>query len=208
VYLADARGRIRHEHFGEGGYERTEEVIRQLLVEAGAGDLPDPVPPVDARGIEAPADWGDLRSPETYLGLVRAQGFASPGGGVPDQARVYTAPPHLGLDEWALTGNWTLRHEDAVLNQASGRITLRFHARDANLILAPPPDRSSARFVVRLDGDPPGAAHGVDAGEDGAGVAREPGLYQLIRQPRPIGDRALEIELLDPGTAALCFTFG
>ena len=208
VYIADAEGRIRHEHFGEGGYERSEEVVRQLLAEAGVADLPDRIPPVEAQGIEAPADWDDLGSPETYLGLGRSQGFASPGGGVFDQARVYAAPPHLDRNEWALTGNWTLRREEAWLNQANGRITLRFHARDVNLILAPGSDGSPVRFRVRLDGDRPGAAHGVDVTDDGAGVVRELRLHQLIRQSPPIGDRALDIEFLDAGVGALCFTFG
>jgi thiol-disulfide isomerase/thioredoxin len=208
LYIADAEGRIRHEHFGEGGYERSEEVIRQLLAEAGAAGVPEHTPPVEPVGIEAPADWDDLRSPETYLGLAQAQGFASPGGGVFDQARVYAVPPHLDLNEWALNGNWTLGREDAVLNQANGRITLRFHARDVNLILAPPRDGSPVRFRVRLDGAPPEAATGADVDGDGTGVVREPRLYQLIRQSPPIGDRAFEIEFLDPGAAALCFTFG
>jgi thiol-disulfide isomerase/thioredoxin len=208
VYIADAEGRIRHEHFGEGGYERSEQVIRELLTEAGSVGLPDHTPFVAADGIEAPADWEELRSPEAYLGLARTEGFASPGGGVFDQARVYAAPPHLHLGEWALTGNWTLGREEAVLNQANGRITLQFHARDVNLILAPGVPGSSVRFVVRLDGRPPGAAHGVDVAEDGSGIVRELRLHQLIRQTSPIGDRGFEIQFLDPGVAALCFTFG
>jgi thiol-disulfide isomerase/thioredoxin len=208
VYLADAEGRIRHQHFGEGGYERTEQVIRQLLADAGAAGLPEPTSPAAAEGLEAPAAWDDLGSPETYLGLARAQGFASPGGGVFQQSRVYAVPSTLHLNEWALTGNWTLGREEAVLNQANGRIASRFHARDLNLILAPAPDRSPVRFLVRLDGQEPGQARGADVAEDGAGVVREPRLYQLIRQSPPIGDRTFEIEFLDAGGAALCFTFG
>jgi thiol-disulfide isomerase/thioredoxin len=208
VYIADAEGRIRHQHFGEGGYERSEQVIRQLLADAGAVDVPPHVAPVDAQGIEAPADWDDLRSPETYLGLARAEGFVSPGGGVLDQPRVYVVPPHLHVNEWALTGNWTLGREDAVLNQANGRIDLRFHARDLNLILAPGRDGSPVRFLVRLDGQQPDGAHGLDVTGDGTGVVTEPRLYQLLRQPAPICDRSFEIEFLDAGVAALCFTFG
>jgi thiol-disulfide isomerase/thioredoxin len=208
VYIADGGGRIRHEHFGEGAYERSEQVIRQLLADAGGVDVPEHSAPVDAQGIEAPADWDDLRSPETYLGLARAEGFASPGGGVLDQTRVYAAPPHLHLNEWALTGNWTLGGEEAVLNQANGRIALRFHARDVNLILAPRSDGSPGRFVVRLDGGQPDAASGSDVAEDGTGVLDEARLYQLIRQPVPVFERSFEIEFLDAGVAAFCFTFG
>jgi hypothetical protein len=141
--------------------------------------------------------------------LARAEeGFVSPGGGVLDQPRVYVVPPHLHVNEWALTGNWTLGREDAVLNQANGRIDLRFHARDLNLILAPGRDGSPVRFLVRLDGQQPDGAHGLDVTGDGTGVVTEPRLYQLLRQPAPICDRSFEIEFLDAGVAALCFTFG
>ena len=79
LYVADAEGRIRHHHFGEGGYEQSERAIRQLLADAGAGDLPDDPAPVEGRGIELAADWHNLRSTETYVGLARSEGFASPG---------------------------------------------------------------------------------------------------------------------------------
>jgi thiol-disulfide isomerase/thioredoxin len=208
LYIADAAGRVRHHHFGEGGYERSERIIRHLLADAGAVDLPEGPAPVDAQGIEAPADWHDVRSPETYVGLARSVDFASPGGGVIDEAHVYTLPPLLHTNEWALAGNWTVRSEAAVLNEPHGHITYRFHARDLNLILAPPNEDAPVRFRVWLDGRPPEDAHGLDVDDDGNGIVREPRLYQLIRQPAPIDDRAFEIELLDPGAAAFCFTFG
>ena len=92
--------------------------------------------------------------------------------------------------------------------QANGRIAYRFHARDLHLILAPPAPPAPARFRVLLDGRAPGDAHGLDVDEDGNGVVTEPRLYQLIRQHGHIPDRLFEIELVDPGAAALCFTFG
>ena len=62
--------------------------------------------------------------------------------------------------------------------------------------------------ALLLDGQAPGDAHGLDVDEEGNGVVTEPRLYQLIRQTGPIVDRQFEIEFLDPGAAALCFTFG
>jgi hypothetical protein len=121
---------------------------------------------------------------------------------------VYTVPPRLHTNEWALTGNWTLRSEGAALNEPNGHITYRFHARDLNLILAPPSEGAPVRFRVRLDGQPPHDAHGLDVDNDGNGIVREPRLFQLIRQSAPINDRVFEIELLDPGAAAFYFTFG
>jgi thiol-disulfide isomerase/thioredoxin len=208
LYFADAQGRIRHHHFGEGGYERSEHVIRQLLTEAGVSELPSEPAPVEALGIELPAEWHDLRSPETYVGFARSDGFASPEAGASDEPRVYTVPSRLHVNQWGLAGDWTLGFEEAVSNEANGRIAYRFHARDLNLILVPPARRSSARFRVLLDGQAPGDAHGLDVDEEGNGVVEEPRLYQLIRQSDHIADRLFEIELLDPGAAALCFTFG
>ncbi len=207
LYIADAEGNIRHHHFGEGDYERSEQVIRQLLTEAGASELPDLTHP-DAVGIEAQADWGSERSPETYVGLARAEGFASAGEAAFDQAQEYTVPSRLDVNEWALSGNWTVRREDAVLNEPNGRITYRFHARDLHLILGKPASSAPVPFRVRLDGEVPGTAHGLDVDEDGNGVVTEPRLYQLIRQPGRITDRVFEIELFEPGAAAYAFTFG
>jgi thiol-disulfide isomerase/thioredoxin len=208
LYIADAQGSIRHHHFGEGGYEQSEDVIRQLLTDGGAVDLPDDAAPVAARGIELPADGHNLRSPETYVGLARSEGFASPGGGALHEPRVYTVPSRLHVNEWALAGSWTLGREEAVNNEAKGRIAYRFHARDLHLILVPPARQASARFRVLLDGQTPRDAHGLDVDEDGNGVVTEPRLYQLIRQRGHITDQLFEIEFLDPGAAALCFTFG
>jgi len=208
LYIADAEGRIRHHHFGEGGYERSEHVIRQLLADAGAADLPPEPAAVEARGIEVAADWHNVRSGETYVGYGRSEGFASPEGAAYDTPRVYTVPARPRVNEWALAGSWTLGREEARSNDAGGRIVYRFHARDLHLILAPPAQQISGRFRVLLDGRPPGEAHGLDVDEEGNGVVEEPRLYQLIRQTGHITDRQFEIEFLDAGAEAYCFTFG
>jgi thiol-disulfide isomerase/thioredoxin len=207
LYLADAAGRIRHHHFGEGAYEQSERAIRHLLADAGAADLPADIAPVEVSGIEREADWHDLRSPETYLGLARSEGFASPGAAAAGEPKEYAVPPRLHVNEWALAGRWTFHDEDALCNEANGRIAYRFHARDLHLILTPPAGRA-ARFRVLLDRGAPGAAHGLDVDEEGNGAVSEPRLHQLIRQEGAVTDRLFEIEFLDPGAAALCFTFG
>jgi hypothetical protein len=163
---------------------------------------------VEARGIEAAADWGSLQSPETYVGYERAENFASPGGAALSQPRVYAAPARLRLNQWALAGEWTVEPQAAVLNQANGRIVYRFHARDLHLVLAPATRGSSVRFRVLLDGQPPAAAHGSDVDDQGHGTLTEPRLYQLIRQAQPIADRQFEIAFLDAGVEAYVFTFG
>jgi hypothetical protein len=94
------------------------------------------------------------------------------------------------------------------LNKAGGRIVYRFHARDLHLVMGPAARGTSVRFRVLIDGQPPGAAHGVDVDDQGKGTVTEPRMYQLIRQPEPIGDRQFEIEFLDAGAEAYSFTFG
>ncbi|MGY1608121.1 redoxin domain-containing protein [Geodermatophilus sp. SYSU D00700] len=207
LYLVGADGRLRHHAFGEGGYEDTEAIVRQLLTEAGAGDLgPEPVP-VDARGIEAPADWDTLRSAETYLGYDRTTGFASPGRLVADRPHAYTAPSHLRTGHWALTGGWTIGREAAVAEEAGARLSCRFHARDLHLVVAPPAG-AAARFRLSLDGRPPGADAGDDVDASGEGEVTGPRLYQLVRQHGAVGSRTVEIEFADPAVGVYAFTFG
>ncbi len=208
LYFVDAQGHIRHHQFGEGEYEQSERIIQQLLAEAGIGGISHELVSVDAHGVEAAADWGSLNSPENYVGYERTENFVSPGGAVLDKRHVYAVPAQLGLNHWALSGDWTVQKRVIVLNKANGRIAYRFHARDIHLVMGPAVRGNSVRFRVLIDGQPPGAAHGIDVDEQGYGKVAEPRLYQLIRQPKQIADRQFEIEFLDAGVEAFVFTFG
>lgn len=206
-YFVDARGRIRYHHFGEGDYAKSEQVIQELLREAGAQGVPAGMSQVRGQGIEQAADMGDIKSPETYLGYERARGFAS-GPAEHDVAASYDAPRILGLNRWGLQGKWDIGGERAVLAGATGRIVYRFHARDLHLVLGPGSDGKPVRFKVLLDGHAPGDAHGVDVAADGTGVVTEQRLYQLLRQKGDVADHTFSIEFLDPGVSAYAFTFG
>jgi thiol-disulfide isomerase/thioredoxin len=208
LYIADGQGRIRYHHFGEGEYAMSEMVIQQLLSEAGEEDFDPTLASVEPEGTEVAADWDDLRTPETYLGYGRASGFASADGERFDEPHDYPEPSGLGLNEWAPSGVWTLAGHAAVLDEDPGRIAIRFHARDVNLVMGPAERGTSVPFRVLIDGEPPGAAHGTDVDEQGNGTVLEQRLYQLIRQEKPIADRLFEIEFLDTGVEAYCFTFG
>src|SRR5438874_5030559 len=201
VYFVDRDGVIRDQHFGEGRYEQSERVIQRLLgVKREVGSI-------EALGVEAGADWGNLRTPETYLGYERSDGFASPNGARLEERAAYELPERLRLNQWALAGDWTIEREKVVLNQADGSIAYRFHARDAHLVLSAGA-RESIPFRVLLDGEAPGPSHGVDVGEDGNGVLREGRLYQLVREHDTVRERTLEIAFLRPGAEAYVFTFG
>jgi thiol-disulfide isomerase/thioredoxin len=208
LYIVDAKGRIRYHHFGEGDYEQSERVIQQLLAENGKANPAHDLVSVDPKGLEVAADWSSAKSPENYVGYARAENFASPGGLVTDQAHRYNPPARLKLNQWALSGEWTVGKQATASNQANGRILYRFHSRDLHLVMGPATPGKSVRFRVLIDGKPPGPAHGVDVDEQGYGTATEQRLYQLVRQSGPIADRQFEIEFLDPGVEAFAFTFG
>jgi thiol-disulfide isomerase/thioredoxin len=190
VYLVDRDGRVRFRHFGEGAYEETERAIQQLL------GIDGETARVDAGGLAEAADWDTLGSPETYVGRARGE------------RRSGRRADGLGLNDWALAGEWAVGEEAAVLEAAAGSIAYRFQARDLNLVLAPPASGAAVRFAVRLDGQPPGDAHGLDVDEAGEGAVAEPRMYQLVRQRGAVAERAFEITFLDAGVRVYVFTFG
>ena len=208
LYLADADGSIRYQHFGEEAYEESERAIQQLLVEAGRGNVDTAIVSVLGFGDEASPDWSALKSPETYLGYERAERFASPGGAVLNERRGYTAPQDLRLNQWALAGDWTMKRGRAVLHEAGGAISFRFHARDLHLVMGPATEGASVRFQVVIDGRTPNDAYGGDVDERGSGVATEQRLYQLVRQRDAISENTFEITFLDSEIEAYVFTFG
>ncbi len=206
-YFIDAEGRIRHHHFGEGEYDQSERVIQQLLAEANGKPMSGDLVSVKATGAEAPSDWNEVASPETYIGYSRAENFISPGGAVNDEAHAYSVGTP-DLNQWGLSGNWTVGKEQAALNESGGGIVYRFHARDLHLVLGPAADGKPVRFRVTIDGKVPGNDHGMDTDAEGQGSVTSQRLYQLIRQSGAIADRTFEIRFLDPGVSAYAFTFG
>ena len=208
VYIADAQGQIRHHQFGEGGYAECERVIQALLREAGHSGIDDGLVSVAPDGFEAQADWTNLKTPETYMGYEQAENFASPGGARRDDPRTYVAPERLQLNDWALSGDWTIESRASVLNGADGRIACRFHARDVHLVMGPRARGASVPFRVLVDGGPPEAAHGLDVDEQGRGTLSQQRLYQLIRERESVTDRTFEITFFAPGAEAYAFTFG
>ncbi|MBI6950615.1 cytochrome c biogenesis protein DipZ [Pseudomonas koreensis] len=207
-YFADAQGRIRYHHFGEGDYAESERVIQQLLREAGAKSVADGLINADAQGVQLAPDMNQVLSPETYVGYQRAEHFVPETGLVPDKVATYNPPANLTLNDWSLGGQWAVGAERATASAPASRIVYRFHARDLHLVLGPGTDGKPVRFKVSIDGQAPGAAHGVDVAADGSGRVTEQRLYQLVRQTDAVKDRTFTIEFLDPGVSAYAFTFG
>ena len=207
-YFADAQGRIRYHHFGEGEYAESERVIQQLLREAGAAKVADGLINASAEGVQLAPDMNEVQSPETYVGYQRAEHFVPETSLVPDKVSAYSAPSQLALNDWSLGGQWNVGSERATSSAPASRIVYRFHARDLHLVLGPGTDGKPVRFKVLIDGKAPGDAHGTDVAPDGSGSVTEQRLYQLVRQTGGVTDRTFSIEFLDPGVSAYAFTFG
>jgi thiol-disulfide isomerase/thioredoxin len=201
LYFLDADGAIRDHHFGEGRYEESERVIQGLL------GVERELVSVAGLGVEAKADWDELRTPETYLGSGRSERFSSAYGAAFGDRRTYELPERLPFNHWGLAGEWTIGREKVVLEEAGGSIAYRFHARDAHLVLSPGAGEPIP-FRLLLDGEAPGPSHGVDVGEDGDGLLRDGRLYQLVREHDRVRERTVEITFLEPGAEAYVFTFG
>jgi cytochrome c biogenesis protein CcdA/thiol-disulfide isomerase/thioredoxin len=207
-YFIDAQGTIRYHHFGEGEYDKSEEVIQQLLKEKNSNLKTSGIVQVAASGAQAAADLNDVQSPETYIGYARQENYISPEKIKQDMPGVYTAPRRLDVNNWGLAGKWEVGSERAILLAASGKIVFRFHARDLHLVLGPGKDGHPIRFRVLLDGTAPLYDHGVDVDAQGTGTVKDYRLYQLIRQKGKVEDRTFQIEFLDPDVQAFAFTFG
>ncbi|MCW2242058.1 cytochrome c biogenesis protein DipZ [Azospirillum canadense] len=207
LYFIDAQGRIRHHQFGEGGYDKAEKVIQDLLADAGRLKAENDVVRPDAVGAQAAPDLANIRSSETYVGYERAANFASNEPFAEGEPRTYTTGP-LHLNDWGLSGDWTVGPERATLTKAGGAVTYRFKARDLHMVLGPGPSGQPVRFQVMVNGKPPGADHGSDTDAEGQGTVTRTRLYQLVRQSGAVTERTFEIRFLDPGAEAFVFTFG
>lgn len=176
LYFIDREGMIRDMHFGEGRYEESERVLQTLL------GISRPPAEIVATGIQAPADWEDLRTPETYLRD-------------PDDRR------------YTLVGDWVRDSERVIAQAAGSSVAFRFHARDAHFVMSNG-DGGPILFRVTLDGEAPGDAHGADVDAEGNGILDDGRVWQLIRVPGEVRDRTIEVTFAEPGAQGYCFTFG
>jgi thiol-disulfide isomerase/thioredoxin len=208
-YFVDSNGRVRHQRYGEGRYEQSEQWIRELLTEAGQGHrLPPGLASPVGQGTQAAAGPVPPRSQETYLGYARSRGFDGRGAGAGAGVERHAGTPPDAVDHWSLAGDWRIDADRVVLDRAGGRIAYRFFARDLHLVLGPATDGKPVRFRVRVDGGVPGVDHGSDIDAQGRGTAADHRLYQLLRRQASERPALFEIEFLDPGAQAFAFTFG
>jgi thiol-disulfide isomerase/thioredoxin len=190
-YFIDANGRLRYAHFGEGGYQASERIIRTLLAEAGESVGA----PVSASGPTLTS-----RTPETYLGFDRAKRFVSAVPIAPDKAMEY-APAHSpGNGEWSLSGTWTVTGQ-YIVPAASGTLELGFDA--MNVFLVVEPEAAGGSITVSVDGAAPADTTDV---KNGTLTPVEGRLYQLVGLRGP-GRHLLHLDV--KGKLRLfAFTFG
>jgi thiol-disulfide isomerase/thioredoxin len=179
-YLIDRTGKIVYVHIGEGNYDETENAIRKLL-DAG----PEVAP-------EKGADLSKIGSPEMYFGLDRVEALASP-----ERPRAgthtYTAPAALKLNQFALTGPWTLTGERATLAKAGGEIQLHCHAGKVFMVAS---STAPVTLSVTVDGKPQPAV-----------TVHESRLYTLF-DSGDYRDHMVTITIPQAGFSAFTFTFG
>jgi cytochrome c biogenesis protein CcdA/thiol-disulfide isomerase/thioredoxin len=193
-YFVDSHGQVRFAHFGEGSYAEKEEVIRELLAEAGhrahAGST----------RVHAIAPSAGVTTPETYLGAARAERFVNPqlSPGTHD----FGDPPTPPLNETAYRGRWRIRLESATA--AGGSFQLHFGARRVYMVLGSPGRVRHMR--VLLDGHPiPASLAGADV-HDGSVAVSAQRLYDLVDLPR-VEDHVLTLAP-EPGVTGYSFTLG
>ena len=210
LYFIDARGRVRQHHFGEGEYERSEKAIQRLLTDAGRRGVRATA---SCRSTAAASRGGRLGQPEVARELprIRADRRASRRQAVlkRDRRSRYAAPTGIGAQSMGArrrvddgqTGDHLERGRRTESSTAFTRVTCisSWDRHDQG---------GRSPFRVTIDGQPPGAAHGLDLDEGGNGTVREQRLYQLVRQPQPIVDRTFTIDFLDAGVEVFAFTFG
>jgi cytochrome c biogenesis protein CcdA/thiol-disulfide isomerase/thioredoxin len=193
-YFIDAKGRVRYVHFGEGEYDEKEEVIRELLAEAGRevgkGDA-------KAKGEEASAE---VTTPESYLGAARALRFAN--GRIVPGLHDYSAPAELQPNFLAYRGPWRIELDSATA--AGGSLELDFGARHVYLVLGTV-DGKARRVKVLLDGKPISDAAGADV-QGGEVTVRSQRLYDLVDLPA-VGHHVLRL-IPETGVMGYAFTFG
>ena len=194
-YLIDARGQVRGAHFGEGDYDRTEMDIRALLKEAGH---PNPGAMADPKGAVHPTS---VATPETYLGLARAERFDPP----PLRGtHTYAQAPKLATSHFALSGTWD-ESDVAATARADAAIHAAIVGKDAYLVLSPPPG-GAGDVTVLLDGHP--------IADDRAGADVHHGVVRVDRQrlyhlvSAPAGEHHVLTLRVASGIQAYAFTFG
>ncbi len=192
-YFIDKEGFIRYTHFGEGEYDKSEQVIQELLKEAGAAELPTT--------IDNPTYTVSVGTPESYLGYKRIEYLANSTQLKPDERSTYSAPLFLGNNQMSFVGNWTVMSEYA--NPEKGAIlNFKFDAKEVYLVMKPTNNNSSIKVFIDDKVQYPG-----EDVKNGIVTLEADRLYKLVKLPDR-GIHTLRLEFQDNNAQLFAFTFG
>ena len=199
-YLHDAIGKLRYTHFGEGEYEKTEQMIRKLLEEKGV-KIEEPMVP-----IKVPVDFTKIGSSETYLGYGRMVGFASPEELKHNIPQYYSISPEIKKNRVYFEGMWKVDIDKSTLEKPEGKIAYRYSANKINLVMG---SSHPVKALVLIDGEKLQIGNkGDDIDENGYLNIQEYKLYNLINTHNYYEVHTCEIIFFDAGVEVFAFTFG
>jgi cytochrome c biogenesis protein CcdA/thiol-disulfide isomerase/thioredoxin len=184
-YFVDKEGNIRSTHFGEGEYDESERIIRELLLETGADNLP--------QSVSNPQYQINARTPELYLGFSRSEYLVSNEKTTRNKIAAYSAPTVVGKNLFAFTGDWKVTEEYAN-PQKDATLILNFESKEVHL-------------VMRTAGGPTKVKVFLDGKLQETVIVDSDKLYKLIELPTP-GRHLLRLEFEDENAELYAFTFG
>lgn len=182
VFLVDARGQVRYLHLGEGKYDTTEKMIRELLVDANPQvKLPKPTDVDEAKLTKD-------RTPETYLNYTKlGKNFVS-GKITPDQAKAYEFGKSRAVNSVGLAGTWTVGAENLTAGEGA-KLAVEYRAAKAYVV-------AGGEGAISYD---------IGSGPKTIQVSGPPRLYPLIDGSH---DRRGRLALaVSPGLRVYSFTF-
>lgn len=204
-YIIDKNGFIRYTHFGEGQYEETEKVIRQLLAEGKASST---MPEEKSSSVQADnVDFRKIETRETYIGYEREEAQGNKEAIIADKEQTFKEPAQIETDMFYLVGKWIVGPDSAKLSVKSGKIIINYKASQANLVMNG--NGKTMKAKVLLDGKliAPGI-RGADVAADGTVTIKDAKLYSLVDTKDQYERHTLTLEFSDSGVEAFAFTFG
>jgi thiol-disulfide isomerase/thioredoxin len=198
-YIIDKNGQIRYETFGEGDYNSTEEVIRELLVNAGYTIQPN------LTSVSLGVNFSGIGTPEIYLGYARARQPLGNGQGFsPNNTVNYTITGSMETNVAYLSGEW-YNALDSMIAVSNAKIFLTYKAKSVNIVAS-----NSSVITIGLDGKNLSTAYlgNDDVLRDGKVTAQinASRLYNIVDAPS-YGWHTVEIDA-SPGFRIYTFTFG
>lgn len=196
-YLIDKSGKVVYTHFGEGDDQTLEHNIKALLGDSDQNSV---------IGSDGNQRFNREQTPETYLGINRAQAFANAGSAILNQASNYSFPAFLPSDNWALSGSWIISSQKITAQSNQSKLQINFTAKHVYLVLGSS-NGKVIRANLKLNGKPITSKSSGSDVQNGVVTVNGYRLYELVNQPSA-ANGLLELDVQSNGLEAYAFTFG